>query len=65
MEFDSAAFYFEKCTVLDPTNYEAYNNLGLAWEKQGDLKKARKFYQKSIEINPDYQLAKDNLNKVQ
>jgi tetratricopeptide (TPR) repeat protein len=64
-EFDSAIYYFDKCTFLDPTNYEAYNNLGYAWQKKGDLLNAKKYYQKAIEVNPDYQLAKDNLNDLQ
>ena len=63
-EFDSAVYYFDKCTYWDPTNYEAYNNLGLAWEKSGDKTNARRYYQKAIEINPDFQLAKENLNKL-
>jgi tetratricopeptide (TPR) repeat protein len=63
-DLDSAVFYFEKSTRLDPTFYQAYNNLGLAYEKKGNLDAARKYYQKAIEINPDFQLAKDNLNAL-
>lgn len=63
-ELDSATYYFEKCTYWDPANYAAFNNLGLAWEERGDKEKARKYYQKAVEINPDFQLAKDNLNAI-
>ncbi|MBD3638176.1 MAG: tetratricopeptide repeat protein [Crocinitomicaceae bacterium] len=63
-ELDSAIYYFEKCTYWDPGNYAAFNNLGLAWEKKGDLNNARKYYHKAVEINPDFQLAKDNLNEL-
>lgn len=62
---DSAIYYYKQCTKWDPTNYEAFNNLGLAWEKKGDRLNAKKYYQKAIEVNPDYQLAKDNLNALQ
>jgi len=64
-ELDSAIYYFEKSTTLDPLFYQAYNNLGLAHEKSGDNQKARKYYLKAIDINPDFQLAKDNLNALQ
>ncbi|MEX1001492.1 MAG: tetratricopeptide repeat protein [Crocinitomicaceae bacterium] len=64
-ELDSAVHYFSIATDLDPNFYQAYNNLGLAYEKQGDLENAKKYYQKAIAINPDFQLAKDNLNALQ
>lgn len=64
-ELDSAIFYFERSTELDPTFYQAYNNLGLAYEKKDDRVNAKKYYLKAIEINPDFQLAKNNLNALQ
>lgn len=63
-ELDSSIYYFERATQLDPMYYQAYNNMGFAYEKKGDFKNARKFYQKAVEINPDFQLAKDNLNAI-
>lgn len=63
-ELDSSIYYFERATQLDPMYYQAYNNMGFAYEKKGDIKNARKFYQKAVEINPDFQLAKDNLNAI-
>ncbi|OIQ24415.1 MAG: hypothetical protein BM555_07135 [Crocinitomix sp. MedPE-SWsnd] len=64
-ELDSAVHYFTRATELDPTYYQAYNNLGLAYEKKGDRVNAKKYYLRAVEINPDFQLAKDNLNAVQ
>ena len=64
-QLDSAVYFFDKAVTLDPTYYQAYNNLGLAYEKKGDLEKARINYTKAIEINPEYKLAKENLNRVQ
>lgn len=61
---DSAIFYLSKATELDPNYFQAYNNLGLAYETKGDLVNAKKFYQKAVDINPDFQLAKDNLNSL-
>ena len=63
-DLDSAVYYLEKSTKLDPSFYQAYNNLGLAYEKKGKIDMARKYYQKAIEINPDFQTAKDNLNAL-
>jgi len=44
--------------------FQAYNNLGLAYELSGDIPNAKKYYQKAIDANPDFQLAKDNLNSL-
>lgn len=63
-DLDSSIYYFERATQLDPMYYQAFNNMGLAYEKKGDFKNARKYYQKAVEINPNFQLAKDNLNAI-
>jgi len=64
-ELDSAIHYLTKATDIDPTYYQAYNNLGLAYETKGDIDNAKKYYTKAVEANPDFQLAKDNLNSLQ
>jgi tetratricopeptide (TPR) repeat protein len=63
-ELDSAQYYFERSTELDPSYYQAYNNLGLTYEKMGDRLNAKKYYLRAVEINPEFQLAKDNLNAL-
>ena len=63
-DMDSAIYYFEKAVYWDPSYFEAYNNIGLSYEKKGDVQSAKYNYQKAIEINPNYQLAKDNLNAL-
>jgi len=58
---DSAIYFFEKTVALDSLHFKGYNNLGLANEYNGNIEKAKFNYRKSIEINPDFKLAKDNL----
>lgn len=62
--YDSAVFFLKKATELDPQYYQAFNNLGLAYEEMGDLNSARKYYGRAVQANPDFQLAKDNLNRL-
>jgi tetratricopeptide (TPR) repeat protein len=61
---DSAVWFFSRAVELDPGYYQAYNNLGLAYEKKKDLANAKYYYTKAVEINPDFKLAKDNLNRL-
>ncbi len=64
-DLDSSIYFLTKATDLDPNYYQAYNNLGLAYESKEDIPNAKKYYRKAIEANPDFQLAKDNLNSLQ
>ncbi len=61
---DSAIYFFEKAIDIDSNYVEAYNNLGLAYERTGDKTSAKKYYKKALKINPDFELAKKNLNYV-
>lgn len=63
-DLDSAIFYFSRAVELDPTFFQAYNNLGLAYEKKKEISNARFYYTKAVEINPEFKLAKDNLNRL-
>lgn len=42
----------------------AYNNIGSLYEDLGDLKNARVYYEKSLQIQPSYELAKKNLKRI-
>ena len=42
----------------------AYNNLGVLGENIGDLKNAQICYERAIQIDPNYQTAKDNLKAL-
>ncbi len=51
-----------KAVELDSTNSVAYNNLGAAYNELQMWEDAIKVLNKAIQINPDFQLAKNNLN---
>jgi len=63
-ELDSAIYFFDYTTRVDSIHIFAYNNLGLALERNGEIEKAKSAYRKAIEINPDFKLAKKNLNII-
>jgi Tfp pilus assembly protein PilF len=47
-----AQFRWEKAVELDPTYPAAWNNLGIAYEQQGDFPLALKAYEKARELDP-------------
>jgi len=60
---------FEKEKVEDPMKpswgkEEALTFLGMAHEQKGEKDKAKELYHKALEVNPDFGLAKENLEKL-
>jgi Tfp pilus assembly protein PilF len=55
-----AIYRWEKAAELDPTYAAAFNNLAIAYEHEGQLDKARKAYEKALELNPSNTEIKQN-----
>ena len=48
-----AIYRWEKAIQIDPTYAAAYNDLAVAYEHEGQLDKARKAYEKALELDPN------------
>jgi len=48
-----AIYRWEKAVELDPHYAAAFNDLGIAYEHEGQLEKARKAYEKAIALEPN------------
>ena len=48
-----AIYRWEKAVEIDPTYAAAYNDLAIAYEHEGQLDKARKAYEKALELEPN------------
>jgi type IV pilus assembly protein PilF len=55
-----AIYRWEKATELDPSYAAAYNDLAVAYEHEGQLDKARKAYEKAIELDPNNTQVRQN-----
>ena len=55
-----AIYRWEKATELDPTYAAAFNDLGIAYEHEGQLDKARKAYEKALELDPNNAQVRQN-----
>jgi len=55
-----AIYRWEKAVELDPTYAAAYNDLAIAYEHEGQLAKARKAYEKALEIEPNNSQIRQN-----
>ena len=48
-----AIYRWERAVQIDPNYAAAYNDLGVAYEHEGQLDKARKAYEKALELEPN------------
>ena len=48
-----AIYRWERATQIDPGYAAAYNDLAVAYEHEGQLDKARKAYEKALELEPN------------
>jgi Flp pilus assembly protein TadD len=48
-----AIYRWEKAIEIDPTYAAAHNDLAIAYEHEGQLDKARKAYEKALELEPN------------
>lgn len=55
-----AIYRWQRATEIDPTYAQAFNNLAIAHEQQGDLVKAREAYEKALRLDPNNPLIKQN-----
>jgi Tfp pilus assembly protein PilF len=55
-----AIYRWEQATKIDPSYPAAFNNLAVAYEQEGDFEKARKAYERALELDPENQLIRQN-----
>lgn len=55
-----ALYRWERAVAIDPSYPAAYNNLAVAYEQAGQFDKARKAYDKAMELEPNNALIRQN-----
>lgn len=61
-DFDKALSYLSVAKYIDEDDYRYYYYLGLVLKNKGMISEARKNFEKSLNLNPDYILAKEELS---
>jgi Tfp pilus assembly protein PilF len=55
-----AIYRWEQASKIDPSYPAAYNNLAVGYEHEGDFDKARKAYERALELEPENQMIRQN-----
>lgn len=63
-DYSNAIGDYTKSLQINP-QADAYNNRGLAYEKYGNRTAAATDYRTALRLNPGYELAQDNLDRVE
>ncbi len=64
LEYEKARNIFKKTIEIDPNNYRAHYNLGIAYFNLGEMKKAKNAYKMAIKIKPDYKHCHYNIGLI-
>jgi glyoxylase-like metal-dependent hydrolase (beta-lactamase superfamily II) len=64
-QVDGAILLFELNAELHPGSWNAYDSLAEAYYEKGDKQKALKFYQKSLELNPNSENGKKFIERIE
>ncbi|MFX1377221.1 MAG: tetratricopeptide repeat protein [Promethearchaeota archaeon] len=54
LKYEEARDIFERIIKIDPNNYRAYYNLGIAHFNLSKIEKAKECYEEALKIKPDY-----------
>jgi Tfp pilus assembly protein PilF len=55
-----AIYRWEQASKIDPSYSAAFNNLAVGYEHEGDFEKARKAYERALELEPENQMIRQN-----
>jgi tetratricopeptide (TPR) repeat protein len=61
-KFDECIKVCQDILAIEPNNENAFNNIGAAYNMKKDWEKAAEYCRKALAINPNFNLAKGNLN---
>ncbi|TFG13900.1 MAG: tetratricopeptide repeat protein [Promethearchaeota archaeon] len=64
LEYEKAIEIFKKIITLEPENYKAHYNLGIAYFNLGRIENALASYNEAIKIKPDYKHCYYNIGLV-
>ena len=63
--YDEALIHGREALRINPANYEAHNAIGSIMLSRGDLEQARHHISEALRLQPGYDAARENLQRLQ
>lgn len=57
-DLDSAKYFYSEAIKVEPKLYQAYHNLGICYDREGDKTNALRSFSKALKHNPDFELSR-------
>ena len=64
-DIDSAKYFYNKAVQVQPKFVEAYHNLGICYDREGDKTNALRSFSKALKYNPEYELSRNFADSIQ
>jgi tetratricopeptide (TPR) repeat protein len=63
-DLDSAQFFYAKAIRVEPRLYQAYHNMGICYDLQGDKTNALKSFSKALKYNPEFEFSRQYADSI-
>lgn len=63
-DIDSAKYFYAEAIKVEPRLYQAYHNLGICYDRQGDKTNALRSFSKALKYNPEFELSRKYADSI-
>lgn len=63
-DLDSAKYFYAEAIKVEPRLYQAYHNLGICYDREGDKTNALRSFSKALKYNPEFELSRKYADSI-
>jgi tetratricopeptide (TPR) repeat protein len=63
-DLDSAKFFYSRAITVEPRLYQAYHNMGICYDLEGNKTSALRSFSKALKYNPDFELSREYADSI-
>ncbi len=63
-DVDSAMYFYVEAIKIEPKLYQAYHNLGICYDREGDKTNALRSFSKALKFNPEFELSRNYADSI-
>ncbi|NVK66484.1 MAG: tetratricopeptide repeat protein [Flavobacteriales bacterium] len=63
-DLDSAKYFYTKAITVEPRLYQAYHNMGVCYDLEGDKTNALRSFSKALKYNPEFELSREYADSI-